>query len=154
MSDRITAAAAQACLRSALADEVLALGGFGAAAMETGHEAKTLRRWHDQTHGDWTAAAIAGLIAAAIQVRGISIIVERMQALAAGRPPGEAMRAQTDLAAELRADGALVSAIGAALSDGRIDPREAGQIARLIRDRQAAEQQVLADLDALSGGAR
>ena len=70
MSAAPTIRATQFCLRSALADEVTAVGGIGAAAAEVGASEDTLRRWISGTHGDWSAAAI-GALHAFEQVVGI-----------------------------------------------------------------------------------
>jgi hypothetical protein len=153
MSDRLTSSQVRGCLRAALHDAVVGLGGFGSAAGEAGADEKTLRRWHKREAGDWTAEAIGGLIAGEMAVDGHSLIIERLSALCSSRPHGEPLRAQSDVVAALEGAGRLVAAIGAALKNGRVEPHEAGALALLIRSRQRDEAQVLADLDALAGGA-
>jgi hypothetical protein len=75
------------------------------------------------------------------------------------RPPvraetGRPTRATSALLAEMREDGELITAISAALADGRISPAEAKDIAGRLRARRDHVGRLLLDLDALSGAAR
>lgn len=132
MSAAPTIRATQACLRSALADEVTAVGGIGAAAAEVGASEDTLRRWISGSHGDWSAAAIGALVAAGLARNGSSVVLDRLNALAAGtQPSGDRRQALPATMAALPGLLAEAHLMAAAAADGAIDREEAR---RLVRD--------------------
>jgi hypothetical protein len=132
MSATLTIRSAQACLRSALADEVTAVGGIAAAAAEVGASEDTLRRWISGSHGDWSAGAIGALVAAGLARNGNSVVLERMQAVADGiQPAGDRRRALSATLDTLPALLAEAQLMAAAAADGAIDREEAR---RLVRD--------------------
>lgn len=122
----ISATLALSCLRSALADEVIAIGGIEAAQQECGTSDDTVRRRLAGTHG-WTDKDIAAMIAAGHARLGRSLPVERLVAmLAAGpSPAGDGRRAVADVVEILPGLLAQAQALAAAVKDRRVNRAEA-----------------------------
>lgn len=126
MSAAISTAQAQACIRAALADEVIAIGGIEVAAQECGVSDDTVRRRLAGTHG-WTDHDLAAMIAAGHARLGRSLPVQRLAALlAAGpAPAGDGRCVVTDTAAILPELLTLAQTMAAAIADRSIQRPEA-----------------------------
>lgn len=126
MSAGISVAQTQACLRAALADEVIAIGGIEVAAQECGVSDDTVRRRLAGTHG-WTDHDISAMIAAGHARLGRSLPLQRLVTLLADGPTprGDSRRAVTDTAAILPELLTLAQAMSAAIANNEIDRTEA-----------------------------
>jgi hypothetical protein len=136
------------CVRAALADEVAAVGGIAAASAEIGVSDDTLRRWLAGSNGDWNAGAVGAMVAAGLARNGRSLLLGRLNALAAGTTPtGDRRRALSGTAGALPALLTEAQRMATAAADGVIDRAEAGDILRdlpaLIKSLEAIQGDLL-----------
>lgn len=126
MSEKISVAQAQSCLRAALADEVIAVGGIEVAAQECGVSDDTVRRRLAGTHG-WTDHDISAMIAAGQARLGRSLPVQRLVALLANGPvpTGDGRSAVNATSAILPGLLTLAQTMAEAIADRSIQRDEA-----------------------------
>ena len=148
----VTAAQASSTLSAALADEVTRLGGVGAAAAECGISEDSIRRRCNGTH-DWSAGDIARMMATKLSQLRSSLVLDRLNALAAGaRPIGDQRRTTTDARAALPSLLRVASDLADAVHDGTVDRTEARKLLADIDGSEMTLAQLRADLMALLGG--
>lgn len=150
MSAEISTARVQECVRAALADEVVAVGGIDAAMQETGLSRDSISRRLAGTHA-WTDKDIAAMIAAGHARLGRSLIQQRLGWLLSGTVAiaGDGRRAVDDAATTLPALLMQAQRMAAALADRTIDRPEARELLAAIPELSRQLDSLQADLAAL-----
>lgn len=150
MSAAISASRVQNCIRSALADEVVAIGGIEVAQQECGLSDDTIRRRLAGTHA-WSDRDIGAMVAAAQGRLGHSLVVQRLAALLSGAPVqvADGRRATQDAARMLPDLLALAQTMATAIADRSISRDEARALVGAIPDLIRALETQQADLNAL-----
>lgn len=150
MSAEISATRVQECVRAALADEVVAIGGIETARHETGLSRDSITRRLAGTHA-WTDADISKMVAAGYDRMGRSLVHQRLGCLLSSAPvlAGDGRRAADDVATALPALLSQAQIMAAALADRKIDRAEARTLLSVIPDLQRQLDSLQVDLAAL-----
>lgn len=133
MSAEITATRVQNCLRSGLADEVIAIGGIEVAQQECGVSHDTIARRLAGTHG-WTDHDFSAMVAAGHCRLGRSLPIQRLTTLLASGvlPAGNSRFVVQDTASILPELLLLAHTMSAAIANHEIDRGEARVMAAAI----------------------